>query len=496
MTEREAALEKELSESRLQNKLLREKVDALVRLIYGSKSEKLDPDQLMLLEGLDSKKAEAPDQADKPDTGATPSKAPRRKPEGPRIPDHLPVKEEVIEPELVKAEPEAWRHIGDEVSERLDYEPARFSKHRLIRRKYVCKDSPYAPPIIAPLPPTLQERCLAKPSLIAQVVVSKYADHQPLYRQEQIYKQRYGVELPRQTLCRWTALAADTLEPLYKLLIEQQQNHPYLQIDETPIRYLEPGAGKAPQGYFWVSNVPGGDVVYHWHAGRGADRLHAIIDKSFTGTLQCDGYRAYTSFQKQRAGPLKLAACLAHTRRKFYQAQELAPKVTGWFLRQIAQLYRIEACLRQQKAGPARRLAVRASESAPILQRMKRALFIIKPRYLPSNNMGKAIAYAIDQWDRLELYLKNGAIEIDNNLVENAIRPTKLGMKNWMFLGSETAGRTSAILFSIVESAKRQGLELYAYIRHLLETLPSTTNWNLHKLTPQAYAKSLKNAAA
>ena len=402
----------------------------------------------------------------------------------------------MLDPDLVKAEPQAWRYIGDEVSERLDYEPARFWKHRLIRRKYVRKDSPYLPPVIAPLPPTLQERCLAMPSLIAQVVVSKYADHLPLYRQEQIYSQRFGVEIPRQTLCRWTALAADTLEPLYKLLRDQQQSHPYLQIDETPIRYLEPGAGKAPQGYFWVSNVPRGDIVYHWHAGRGADRLHQILDESFKGTLQCDGYRAYTSFQKQRAGPIELAACWAHARRKFYEAKERAPTVCNWILRQIAQLYQIESRLRQQNAGSALRLAVRSSESAPILRRIKRALFKLSSRYLPKSDLGRAVAYALDQWCGLELYLQNGAIEIDNNLVENAIRPTKLGMKNWLFLGSEASGQTSAILFTVIESAKRHGLEPYAYVRHLLETLPSTTNWNLHKLAPQAYAKSQKSAAA
>ena len=495
MSKREAVLQSELEASRLEVKLLREKIDALLRRLYGSKSERLDPDQLMLLEGIDSKKAEAP-ATDEPESGATRKRKLRGKPQGPRIPEHLPVKEEVLDPDLVKADPQAWRYIGDEVSERLDYEPARFWKHRLIRRKYARKDSPYIPPVIAPLPPTLQDRCLATPSLIAQVVVSKYADHQPLYRQEQIYAQRHGVPIPRQTLCRWTALAAETLEPLYKLLRQQQHSHPYLQIDETPIRYLKPGVGKAPQGYFWVSHVPGSDVVYHWHPGRGADRLHQIIDRHFSGTLQCDGYRAYTSFQNQRAGPLELAACWAHARRKFIEARERDPKVCDWILRHIAQLYRIEARLRRHNAGTALRLAVRASESAPIVQRIQRALFKLSPRYLPKSNIGRAVNYALDQWKGLELYLMNGSIEIDNNLVENAIRPTKLGMKNWMFLGSEESGKTSAILFTIVESAKRRGLEPYAYLRHLLETLPSTTNWNLHTLTPAAYAKALKRPAA
>lgn len=495
MSEREAALEKELSASLLENRLLREKVDLLLRQLYGAKSEKFSPDQLMLLEGIDSKKVDAP-AADEPESGASPQRKLRRKSERPRIPEHLSVKEEVLDPDLVKADPQAWRYIGEEVSERLDYEPARFWKHRLIRRKYARRDNPYMPPIIAPLPPSLQDRCLATPSLIAQVVVSKYADHQPLYRQEQIYSRRYGVTIPRQTLCRWMALAADTLEPLYKVISEQQQNSHYLQIDETPINYLAPGTGKTGQGYFWVSNVPGGDVVFHWHPGRGAERLKEVLADNFTGTVQCDGYKAYGSVQKQRAGPLELASCWAHVRRKFIESHERAPKICNWLLLQIRHLYRIEAKLRDQNAGSALRHAVRISESAPVMRRIKRALFKLSPRYLPQSNMGRAVSYALDQWKGLELYLMNGSIEIDNNLVENAIRPTKLGMKNWMFLGSEESGKTSAILFTIVESAKRRGLEPYAYLRYLLETLPSTTNWNLHKLTPAAYAKSLKSAVA
>jgi transposase len=488
MTKREAALENELKASRIEIKLLREKIDALVRMVYGTKSEKLDPNQLMLLKEIESKKAEAPAPDVEPESGATPKKE-RAKPQRPRLPDHLPVNEEVIDPEEVKAQPECWRHIGEEVTEQLDYTPGHFSKRRLVRRRFVRIDEPFTPPVIAPLPPCLQDRCLATPDLIAQVVVSKYADHQPLYRQEQIYKRRHGVEIPRQTLCRWVALAADVLEPLYKLMRQRQHEHPYLQVDETPIRYLAPGTGKTARGYFWVSNVPGGDAVYHWHPGRGADRLHKIIAEDFTGILQCDGYKAYTSFQKQRAGPVDLGACMTHVRRKFYDSQEHDPMIVAWILRQIGHLYRTEARLRVQKAGPALREAVRQHESAPVLARIKRALFKLKPRYLPKNNMGKAIAYAFTQWSGLELYLQNGAMEIDNNLVENAVRPTKLGMKNWLFLGSEGAGDTSAILFTIVESAKQNGLEPYAYIKHLLRVLPSTTNWQLHNLLPSAYAK-------
>lgn len=496
MSDRESALEAELKAVRTENRLLREKIDALIRLVYGQKSERFDPGQLTL-EGLETKKADAPAADDEPAAGAR-KKAPPRSPKarGPRLPEHLPVTEEVLDPEEVKSDPQGWRQIGEEVTEQLDYEPARFLKRRLIRRKYVRLDHPYAPPVIAPLPACLQERCLATAGLIAQVVVSKYADHLPLYRQEQIYQRRYEVTIPRQTLCRWVALAASWLEPLYEEMKRRQEQSDYLQVDETPIRYLSPGTGKAPKGYLWVSNDPQGDVIYHFHRGRGAKCLHKIIQPAFGGTVQCDGYKAYPSFQKQRAGPLELVACWAHVRRKFYEAKARDPAAVEWILRQIGALYRIERDLREGQAGPALRAAVRSSQSAVIVQRLKRALWLIKPRYLPQSALGKAFEYAFEQWPRLVGFLEDGRLEIDNNLVENAIRPTKLGAKNWLFLGAEDAGPTSAILFTFVESAKRHGLEPYAYLKHLLETLPHTTNRQLQKLLPAAVAQSGKSSAA
>lgn len=496
MSKREATLEAELKEARLEIQLLKEKVDALVRLLYASKSEKLDPNQLMLLQDLDPKKEEAPAAVETEPGAEKPRRTHTKKERSPRVPDHLPVKEEVIEPELVKADPDQWRLIGEEVSEQLDYEPAQFWKRRLVRRKYARRDNPYLPPIIAPLLNTLQERCLATPNLLAQVIVSKYVDHLPLYRQEQIYRSRHGVEIPRQTLCRWVSMAAGELELLYEAMKNEQAHCQYLQVDETPIRYLKPGAGKAPQGYLWVSSVPSSDVIYHWHAGRAAGCLHELIDEKFNGILQCDGYSAYPSFQKQRAGPLELAGCWAHVRRKFYEAQERAPVMCAWMLRQIAQLYQVERRLREQNAGASLREAIRASESKPIVERIQKALLKLKPRYLPQSGLGKAIHYAIAQWEPLQVFLRNGAVEIDNNLIENAIRPTKLGMKNWMFIGSETSGKTSAILYTLIESAKRHGLEPHAYISHVLRELPNATNWTIKELMPAAVAKTKRITAA
>jgi transposase len=498
MTEREMRLEAELKASQLEVKLLKEKVDALIRMIYGKKSEKIDPNQLMLLlEGLESKKEEAPTSDESTEAGAKPPKQTTpRKPKKPRLPDDLPVYEEVLDPEEVKADPGQYRKIGEEVSEQLDYRPAQFLKRRLIRRKYARIDNPYMPPVIAPLPACLQERCLATPDLIAQVVVSKYVDHLPLYRQEQIFSSRHGVDIPRQTLCRWIGLAAWWLEPVYDEMVQVQNRRSYLQIDETPIAYLQPGAGKTAQGYLWVTSSPGGDVIYHWHPGRGAKYLDEIFDENFSGTLQCDAYQAYASFQKQRDGPVKLAGCWAHVRRKFFDSLSRDPPIARWFLIQIGHLYEIERRLRESRASAKLRLVVRAAQSAPIVRRIGKALLLLKLRYLPQSNFGKAVSYAMGQWTDLQVYLYNGSVEIDNNLVENAIRPTKLGAKNWLFFGSEGAGKTSAIIFTLIESAKRHGLEPYSYLLELLNALPTAKNDEISRFTPAAMAKAKRKAAA
>ena len=491
MTEREAELESKLETALVENRLLREKVDALVRMIYGRKSERLDPRQLMLLMELEEKPPDAP-VVSKP--SAPVMKKASRAAARPRLPEHLPVKEVFLDPEEVKASPQAWRLMGEEVSEQLDYEPGRFWKRRLIRRKYVRKDTPFAPPLIAPLPPSLRERCLATPELITQVVISKYTDHLPLYRQEQIYRRRHGVFIPRQTLCRWVDYCADACQLVYAEMIRRQMAGACVQIDETPIRYLDPGHGATSQGYFWVSRTPDGTVVYHWQAGRSAQCLQRIVPEHFKGILQCDGYAAYPSLQRQRAGPgsgrIELAACWAHVRRKFYEAKERDPRVSAWALGQIAQLYRIESRLRESRAGPALRTAIRAAQSAPVVARLRKALIALRRRYLPASALGKAITYALGQWNALEVFLGNGCVAIDNNAVERAIRPSKLGAKNWLFIGAESSGKTSAILFSLIESAKAHGLEPHAYLLFLLRHLPLATNHQIPRFTPAALANN------
>ena len=497
-TPREAELQQRNEHLERENALLRQKIDALVRRLFGKHSEQLDPTQLqLLLQGLA--------EASTPEPAAPAESVLEVEPSSPRssakheraarLPEHLPVSEEVLDPELVQACPAEWRCIGQEVSEQLDYEPARFLRRRLIRRKFVRRGDVDATPIIAPLPPCLQERSLPTAGLLAQVLIAKYCDHLPLYRQEAIYRQRHGVHLPRQTLARWVGLAADWLRPVYDAIRTGVLAGGYLQVDETPIAYLEPGHGSTRQGYLWTYARPGGDVLFDWQTGRGAACLTHVIPEDFSGTLQCDGYKAYPAFANARSGgKITLAGCWAHVRRKFHEALAQAPRLIGWLLRQMGHLYRVEKELREKRAGPRLRAAVRAHQSRPIQERIRRALVRLKTvrRPLPQSLFGRAIEYALGQWSTLGPWLEDGRVEIDNNRVENAIRPTAIGKKNWLFVDEAHAGQRGAILYTLIESCRRRGLDPHAYLRDVLSRLPSMTNWQVKDITPEAWARSLR----
>ncbi len=489
LTDQLAHCQAALAESQRENVLLRQKIDLLVRRVFGASSEQLDPAQLELVLRLPP--------ATPPEVSvAAPSPEPAgvraRKERPPRLPEHLPVVEEVIDPEPVKAAPQSWRCIGQEVSEQLDYEPARFLRCRVIRRKYVHRVELDRAPLIAPLPERLQDRSLPAPGLLAQVLVSKYCDHLPLYRQEQIFQRRHQVHLPRQTLARWVALAAEWLQPIYEHIRTGVLADGYVQVDETPVNYLEPGHGRTRQGYLWTGSRPGGDVFYRWETSRAAACLDQLIPVAFTGTLQCDGYAAYRAFANGRRGTIELAGCWAHVRRKFYEALESSPRTSGWIVRQIQHLYRIEAGLREQRAGPRLRAAVRAHQSRPLVARLERALLRLKAsgRHLPQSLLGGALDYALGQWRTLTVYPAEGRVEIDNNLVENAIRPTAIGKKNWLFVGDAEAGERSAVIYTVIESCRRRGLDPYAYLREVLTRLPRMTNHQIPEVTPVAWAKA------
>ena len=482
-----AALQKE-------NSLLRQKVDALVRKVFGSSSERIDPAQLELLLKMAVDAAVPPVEA-----AAAPVPKPvetlsRKKERAPRVPENLPVVEQVLEPDEALAAPQDWRLIGQEVSEQLDYEPGRFLCRRIVRRKYVHVSDPDRAPIIAPLPEKLQDRSIAGAGLLAQILVSKYCDHLPLYRQEQIFAQRYKINLPRQTLARWVELASDWLQPIYEQIRTGVMAGGYAQVDETPVAYLTPGHGKTKQGYLWTCARPGGDVVYRWETSRAAECLERIIPTGFKGVLHSDGYSAYRAFTQGRP-EITLAGCWAHVRRKFHEALTQSPREAGWIMRQIQHLYRIESSLREKKAGPKLRLAVRSQESAPVLARIKKALLLFKSRrHLPESLLGQAVDYALGQWNTLEIFIQEGQVEIDTNLVENAIRPTAVGKKNWLFMGEAGAGQRGAIIYTIIESCRRRAIDPYAYLRDVLTRLPTLKNHQVPEVTPGAWAKALSQA--
>jgi transposase len=472
-----------------ENALLRQKVEALIRRVFGSSSERIDPAQLELLLQLAGASAAPAREEPKPEPIAVQRQPKKQRAQ--RIPENLPVIEQVIEPEQAVAAPQEWRLIGQEVSEQLDYEPGRFLRRRIIRRKYVHTTDPDRTPIIAPLPEKLQERGIAGPGLLAHVAVSKFCDHLPLHRIEQILAQRYKINLPRQTLARWMELCADWLMPIYQHIRTGVMAGGYVQVDETPIEYLAPGHGQTKQGYLWTANRPGSDVVYQWETSRAADCLENLLPSQFTGVIQSDGYSAYRAFADRRNG-IKLAGCWAHVRRKFHDALEQAPRRAGWVMRQIQHLYRIESILRESKAGPALRQAVRSHQSRPIIERLRKTFVLFKAsrQHLPQSLLGQATEYALGQWATLGVYLEDGRVEIDNNLVENAIRPTAVGKKNWLFVGEAGAGQRSAILYTIIESCRRRKIDPYAYLRDVLSRLPHMTNQQIPQLTPEAWAQT------
>ena len=484
---------------------LEAKVDLLIRQLYAPKSEKIDPNQLqLLLEGDQPGKGAASAETsesnleteanDPSDKGGSKAKVNFRKE---RIPEHLPVIEEVLDPDCVRACPDAWRCIGEEISERLDYEPGRVFRRRVIRRKYVRRAAPEQVPGIAQLPAQPIERGIPAPGLLAQITVAKFCDHLPLYRQEQIFGTRHGVWLSRQSMARWMEQSAFWLQAIYRQMHQQMMQSGYLKVDETPVRYLAPGTGRAQQGYLWTYQAPNGDTLYDWHASRAHGCLEKMIPPEFEGYLHCDGYSAYRTFAQKREN-IVLAGCWAHARRKFIEARSTA-KDAWLVLDKIQQLYRIENELRESVASCEERLHARQRRSLPILVLLRATLetMLRENAHLPQSAMGKAIRYTLELWECLQVYTEHGMIEIDNNLVENAIRPTALGKKNWLFFGREETGWRSAVIYSILVSCKNHGVEPFGYLKEIFQILHNAKEHEVSQLLPSAWGtRSQEEAAA
>ena len=488
-------LERALEQIERQEEMIRErdarihfleaKVDALIKRIFGASSEKIDPAQLeLLLGGVEPGKAGSSDGADAPEEDAAANaknRRKRRKRQQPRWPKDIKVEvEKVLIPDEVLANPGKFREISEEHTDYLDFTPGHFLLRRIIRKKYVSIEDADRPPLIAsaPVPPIPGIRCA--PGLAGHVLFGKYGLHQPLYRQQFEFMTRYEVYLPRQTLDHWVMRCAARLRILSEAVGFEVLAAYYIQLDDTPLFYLEPGHGRTRKGAMWVYNdpAPGGSVCYRWHTSRGHESPEEFVvdaetgELLFRGTLQGDCYSAHETLVRKYP-ELKLVACMAHMRRYFVEALDLGEKrYSPLVVLHIANLYVIETRLKEQKAGPALREARRKSESRPIMNRLHQILLIIQKHPLPESALGKAVNYALKHWTKLEAYLEDGRIEIDNNATENAIRPTKLGMRNWLFIGSAEAGWAAAVMYTLIENCKRQGLDPYRYLVDVLTLLP------------------------
>ena len=496
------ALKEENAQIRRHNAVLRLKVDAMARKLFGKSSEKLDPAQLQMV--FDALQNETPGDAAKKagasDTPACGSEAEgtptarngkRKKRTLDELIDGLPVSETIIDPAEVKADPAAWSCIGAEMTKLIDYIPGKFQCEKLVRRKFVRKDARHLPPITAPLH-TLQDRCIATPRLLAHTLTNRFELHLPFYRIEQMYA-RLGVPLPRQTLCGWSGMAHDACG----LIIEQIKRDVFadghVQCDETPVKYQDPERkGVCGTGYLWVIHNPARNLsLFAWRTGRGAACLESIVPPEFQGIIQCDGYSAYDAFIKTpaRAGRIELAGCIAHMRRKFFEAKAEGED-PQWVLAQLQQLYQIEARLREARAGPEEVLSTRQQHSTPIMERIQARLEHLQATHThrPRSLTGEALSYALNQWAKLRVFLRDGRVQIDNNLVENAIRPSAIGKKNWLFMGDAQSGARAATFYTLIGNCHRQGIDATSYLSDIFKRLPTETNQTVHRLTPKAWA--------
>lgn len=475
-------LEAETQRLASENHALKQRIDWLVRKIFGSSSEKIDPGQMLMEFGTETAvpgMPEAPLEAEE----VVPVRQRKKKVRVmDQLPKDLPVVIEEIDPEEVKENPERYKKISEEVSDLLDITPAKVFIRRTVRNKYVHIDSKELPPVMAPAPKRIIDNSYASPGLLLHILIGKYADHLPLYRQEQIFKTRYGVALDRDTMSRWMVLLSQMLAQIYEAMRSELRSANYLQIDETPVRYLNPGNGQCGKGYLWVYNKPRSTVVFEWHTSRGQNCLNEML-KNFNGVVQSDGYQAYEGSRKRNPN-LQLVCCWAHARRKFYEARTES-SFAACMVEQIGSLYEIE---KQLRAAPTLdRSSVRQAESASILSRMRLELLNEQVRHLPQSLTRKAINYTLERWGKLTAYTQHAEVEIDNNLVENAIRPTALGKKNWLFFGSAEAGQTSAIIYSLLGSCKALGIDVEQYLRETFEHLPTLTNRTAPDWTPAAW---------
>ena len=458
---------------------LKHQLSELQRLIFGSKSERFVPEtkdgsQLELFEAEKTEKEAEIQQVSysrkKPETE-------KQTPIRIKISDHLPREVEIIEPKVIE---EGFRKIGEEVTEILEYTPARIYVRKIVRPKYARTNNEGI--VIAELPSLPIPKGNAGASLLAHIMVSKFVDHLPFYRQIQIFK-RSKLYLNNSTLNGWFDKATSLLELLYERLEANVLDCDYLQADESPIGVQDSEKkGTLFSGYQWVYRSPvKGLVLFKYHPGREKKAPEKVLD-SFTGTLQTDGYAGYQSMKTN--GEIMHIACMAHARRYFDKALNDDKVNAEYVLTLIQQLYKIERKARERNISYSLRKRYRNICAKPILLQLEKWLLENRNNYIPKSPMGKAVNYTINLWSRLKAYIDDGRYEIDNNMIENAIRPLALGRKNYLFAGSHKAAQKAAMMYSFFATCKVNNIEPLEWLTDVYNKIQEYKSSKLDELLP------------
>ncbi|HTX53756.1 MAG TPA: IS66 family transposase [Candidatus Baltobacteraceae bacterium] len=468
----------------------------LLRARYGPARERVDEHQLFLFAAaaLAAHKDGPPPEPPPPPAEPTPRRGHGRQ----RLPKHLERRQVTYdlptEDQHCPTCQAPLTRIGDEVSERLEYVPASLLVLEEHCAKYACPKGCTVRTAIKPMQPI--EKGLPGPGLLAQVAVSKYADHLPLHRQTQQFA-RQGVTLSRQTLCDWMGRAARLVAPLVTLMQQQVLASKVLQTDDTPVAVLDPTLPRTKTGRIWTYVGDGQHpyTVYDYTPDRSRAGPDQFLEP-FNGYLQADAYAGYDALYRDPARGITEVACWAHSRRRVFEARDADPMRAMILLAYIRLLYDVEREARDLCLDAANRRALRQVRSVPILADIEAYLRREQPHVLPKSPIGEAIAYALHNWAALVRYTEDGDLAIDNNAAERSLRGVAVGRKNWMFFGSDTGGRTAAILTSLITTCKRLHVEPFAYLRDVFERISGHPASRLADLLPDRWQAARTAPAA